>query len=263
MRLPGRGAFHLTTSAGTQNYIYYVVSQTEWVAIDSDAAGPSVLVDIQQQQLAGAHGTVHKRLSQGTGAYRVGWHRPAGNVPSAAVGVATFDGAGNIARTDGVSGYYTDESDGGNLSTVQYATGTYNVDPTCGPIQQTCGRVTVNLTGAGTQPVWYLVRPNQAFALDTNAGVIRNLATAIGSPGGFTIAALLGSYLGVTITPVLPSVTNELDVAITPCCGGVWDQKFDAAGPFGQVDQASFSGAYDCGGTVPACVRGWHGSGTF
>ena len=249
----GRGTFHLTTSDGTQNYIYYVVSQTEWVALDSDADGPNVLVDIQQQQLGGAHGLFTNGSLKGQALIELDGIA-SGNVPSAAVGVATFDGAGNIARTDGVSGYYTDQSDGGNLSTVQYTTGTYNVDPTCGPIQQTCGRVTVNLTGAATQPVWYLVSSNQAFALDTNAGVTYGTLQPQSAPtGGFTIAALLGSYLGVTITPVLPSVANELDVAITPCCGGVWDQKYDAVGQYGQVNQASFSGAYDCGGTVPAC----------
>ncbi len=259
----GRGTFHLTTSAGTQNYVYYVVSPTEMVALDSDADGPSVLVDLRQQQLGGASGAFTNASLKGQSLIELDGIA-SGNVSSAAVGVATFDGAGNIARTDGVSGYYTDQSDGGTLSTVQYTTGTYNVDTSCGQIQQSCGRVTVNLPGAPTQPVWYLISANLGFALDTNPGVAYGTLQPQSAPtGGFTIAALLGSYLGVTITPVLPSVANELDVAITPCCGGVWDQKYDAVGQYGQVNQASFTGAYDCGGTAPACGTAGTALGRF
>ena len=42
-------------------------------------------------------------------------------------------------------------------------------------------------------------------------------------------------------------MTNELDVSITPCCGGIWNQQFDASGPNGTVNQAFFGGAYNCG----------------
>jgi hypothetical protein len=178
-----------------------------------------------------------------------------GSGPSAAIGVATFDGAGNIARTDGLNGYYTDESDGGTVSTVAYPSGTYNVDPTCGLITQACGRVTVTLTGAPTQPIWYLVNTNQAFALDTNPGVMSGTLQVqnVPTPNGFSVASLLGSYLGNTITPVSSSVTNELDVALTPPPGGIWRQSYDYSGPIGQGSQGSFVGSYDCGGTAPLC----------
>lgn len=181
--------------------------------------------------------------------------------PSAAVGVVAFDGNGNIVgptATDGtvLSGYYTDESDGGTLSTVQYTSGTYNVDATCGLLTTPCGRVTVNLAGAPTQPVWYLSSANQAFAVDTNPSVMAGTLQLQSVPGSlFNIGAILGSYLGVTITPTTPEVTNELDVSITPPNPKktIWDQTFDSSGPFGQATQYPFSGSYNCGGTVPAC----------
>ena len=173
-------------------------------------------------------------------------------VPSAAVGVATFDGAGNIARTDGLSGYYTDESDGGTLNTVQYPSGTYNVDAnlrTDSPAVRTRHR---EPDRSASQPVWYLVSTNQAFALDTNAAVMaRNTSAAtVPTPNGFTFATLLGTYLAGTITPVLPSVTNELDVAEHALPRRNLGLRTTIQWTNRQVP-GSFLGAYDCGGTPP------------
>lgn len=251
----GRGTYSITTASGTADYVYYVVSNTELVSVGTDASGNVALADLLAQQLAGASGSFSNATLLGQSVVELNGLTSNGATPSAAIGVATFDGAGNIARTDGLNAYYTDESDGGTLSTVQYTGGTYNVDATCGAISQPCGRVTVNLTGAPTQPVWYLVSTDQAFALDTNTGVMSGTlqAQAVPSPGGFTLASLLGSYLGSTITPASPGVTNELDVAGTPPPGGVWRQIYDYSGPFGQGSQSSFAGTYGCGGTPPAC----------
>jgi len=258
----GRGTYSLTTSSATTNFTYYVVSQTELVAVETDSGGPMILVDLLQQQTVGASGQFSNASLKGQSVVELnGIATSIGpTTPSAAVGVVAFDGAGNIAgplATDGtqLAGYYTDESDGGTLSTVQYPTGTYNVDATCGPINQPCGRVTVNLAGAPTQPVWYLSTTNQAFALDTNASVMAGTLQAQSVPQNqFVIGSILGSYLGVTLTPVTQDVVNELDVALTPSfTSPVWRQTFDASGPFGQTTQFPFNGSYTCGGTVPAC----------
>jgi hypothetical protein len=251
----GRGTFSLTTStAVTYNYVYYVVSSTELVAIDIDAPYPT-LVDLQQQQIAGTLGKFSNASLNGQTLIQLnGLASSNGSlVPSAAVGVVTFDGAGNIVRTDGISGYYTDESDGGVVAPVQYGAATYNVDATCGSIQS-CGRVTVTLPAGAPGEVWYLVSDDQAFVLGTSGAVMSGSFQSQSVPtNGFNVGSILGSYLANTITPVLPSVTNELDVSITPCCGGIWDQQFDASGPFGTVNQAFFSGGYNCGATFPNC----------
>jgi hypothetical protein len=252
----GRGTYSITTASGTANYVFYSVSTTELVALSTDAAGPFALVDLLSQQVVGASGSFSNATLSGQSVVALNGLTSSGTAPSAAIGVATFDGAGNIARTDGLNAYYTDESDGGTLSTVTYPSGTYNVDPTCGLITQPCGRVTVSLTGAPTQPVWYLVNTNQAFALGTDSGVMSGTlqAQTVPSPNGFSTASILGSYLGNTITPVSSSVTNELDVALTPPNpkAAVWLQNYDFSGPIGQ-GQGSFTGGFDCGGTPPAC----------
>ncbi len=250
----GRGTYSLTTSSGTANYVYYVVSSTELVSIDTDSSGPATLADVLQQQAAGSLGFTNTSLTGQTLIQLNGLATSNGSlVPSAAVGVVTFDGAGNIARTDGNSGYFTDESDGGAVSAVQYTSGTYSVDTNCGTLHG-CGRVTVTLPGAPAQPVWYLVTLDQAFVLDTSPAVMTGSFQSQSVPAtGFNVGSILGSYLGSTITPVLPSVTNELDVSITPPPAGNWNQQFDSSGPNGTVSKAMFAGGYNCGATIPNC----------
>lgn len=207
----GRGTYSLTTSSATTNFTYYIVTPTEIVAMETDAGGPYTLVDLLQQQNAGASGMFTNASLTGQSVVNLdGIATSMGpTTPSAAIGVVAFDGNGNIVgptATDGtvLPGYYTDESDGGTVSTVQYTTGTYNVDATCGPVNQPCGRVTVNLSGAPTQPVWYLSAPNQAFAVDTNPGVMAGNLQVQNVPGTlFNIGAILGSYLGVTLTQLV------------------------------------------------------------
>jgi hypothetical protein len=71
----------------------------------------------------------------------------------------------------------------------------------------------------------------------------------------FNIGAILGSYLGVTVTPTSPDVTNEVDVAVTPPNpkATIWRQTFDASGPFGQTSEFPFTGSYNCGDAIPNC----------
>ncbi len=151
----GRGTYSLTTSSGTTNFTYYLVTSTELVSMETDSGGPFTLVDLIPQQNAGASGQFNNASLKGQSVVELDGIATSisPTSPSAAIGVVAFDGNGNIAgptATDGtvLPGYYTDESDGGTLSTVQYATGTYNVDPTCGLINQPCGRVTVNLASS-------------------------------------------------------------------------------------------------------------------
>ena len=98
----GRGTYSLITNAGTMNYVYYVVSSTELVAIDADTSGPFTLVDVLQQQVAGVGNFSNGSLVGQSLIDLSGLATSNGSlVPSAAVGVVSFDGAGNIVRTDG------------------------------------------------------------------------------------------------------------------------------------------------------------------
>jgi len=257
----GRGTLSLATSSGTSHYVYYVVSGKELVGMGTDTGGPATLLSILEQQLPGASGSFSNMSLMGQSVIQIDgiFNNNGTPAPSAAEGVAAFDGNGNIKgplAADGTQlpGYYTDESDAGTLTAVQYQTGTYNVDATCGPIQSPCGRVTVMLAGTQTPPVWYLVTPNQAFSIGTDAKVMQGSLQPQSVPmSGFTLPSLLGSYLGGTLTPVLSSVSNELDVAGTPPPGGIWQVTYDSNGPNGIMNQQMLTANYDCFGTIPAC----------
>jgi hypothetical protein len=180
-------------------------------------------------------------------------------LPDAAVGVATFDGNGNITRSgiDSLPGYFTDENNGGTISQNSDCVSgvdscTYNVDPTCGPNGSIayCGRVTVALTSNGQpvqyQPVWYLVTKNQGFVVGTDPLVTSGqFNPQSGAP--FTLAPFFGSYLGGTLTPTSSNVTNEIDAAsATLSPSGVFANTYQTNG-LGGIVANSFTGAYDCG----------------
>ncbi len=250
----GRGTASLTTASGTSNYAYYVISNTELAAVEIDSGGPYTLLSIMQQGASGTiGGTSFTNASlKGQSVMQLNAVNPNGGspLPDVSVGVASFDGNGNISRTDGLPGFYTDENNGGTILQNSFGTATspatYNVDPTCATLTSACGRVTV--AGIGTDnPVWYLVNTNQAFVVGTDPNVTAgSFSQQSGAP--FTIGAFLGSYLGGTTDPVLASVTNEVDVALTPPPGGILSLKYETSGPGGPQGAASLTAYYDCSG---------------
>jgi hypothetical protein len=248
----GRGTATLTTAAGTTNYAYYVVSSTELIAVETDNA-PLALLDMLQQGAAGTTGggSISNTTLDGQALMQLNALNPNGGTPTpdVSVGIATFDGAGKIARNppkymDGLPGFFTDENNGGTLTQNAFS-GTYNVDPTCGPLTSACGRVTV--TGIGAyQPVWYLVGDNRGFVVGTDPSVTSgSFQQQSGAP--FFLGNLLGSFLGGTSDPVLSSVTNEVDAALTPPPGGLFLVNYETSGPNGPQGQQKFLGPYNCG----------------
>lgn len=257
----GRGTANLITGAGTTNYSYYVVSATQLIAVEMDSAGPATLMTILQQGAGGTTGggSLSNSSLLGQAVMQLNAVNTSGGtpVPDVSAGVATFDGAGNIARTDGLPGFFTDENNGGSILQNSFGTAaspaTYNVDATCPGFTSTCGRVTV--TGLGPppnppQPVWYLVNTNQGFVVGTDPSVTAGSFQMQNVPqSGFTIASLLGAYLGSTSDPVLASVTNEVDVATTPPPGGIFSVNYETSGPGGPQAEQNFFGPYNCGNT--------------
>ena len=245
----GRGTLTLNAGSGTYNYVFYIASANELVGVETDTGGPMTVIDIVQQQSAGISGgnlSVCKQSACQSVMGVDGATAGGAPVPVAANGVLSFDNNGNITRTDGLPAYYTDQNVGGTVSQVTYASGTYSVDATCGSITTPCGRVTVNLSGATTQPVWYLTAAGQAFVLGTDTDVeYGSMQSQTGFP--FTAGSFLSSYLGATLTPVLPSVTNRVDVAVTPFPGGTLNGTYNGNGPGGIASQVAYIDNYDCG----------------
>ncbi len=247
----GRGTAQLTTAAGTTNYTYYVVSATQLIAVEMDSGGPATLMTILQQGAGGTTGggSLGNSSLKGQAVMQLNALNSV-QAPDVSVGVATFDGMGNISRagTDGLPGFFTDENNGGTVTQNSYS-GTYNVDPTCPGFTTTCGRVTV--TGLGTyQPVWYLINTNQGFVVGTDPSVTSGSFQQQNVPqSGFTIASLLGAYLGSTSNPVTSDVTNQVDVATTPPPGGIFSVNYESSGPDGPQPEQNFFGPYNCGNT--------------
>jgi Putative Ig domain len=261
----GRGTLTLTIGSNSNTYAYYVASSTELIAVETDAGGPMTLVDLLQQQGAGITGGLSLCMTTSSncqGALNLSGTVATGgsSVPEAEVGVTTFSSCtgspcvGNFMRSDSLPPYYVDQSVGGTYNPVSYTGGTYSIDATCGPNNPNpCGRVTLNLQGPANQPVWYLSANSQAFIVGGDADVLQGSLQPQSPPtGGFSLPALLGSYLGGTITPTLSSITNELDVAGTPPPGGIWDQNYETSGPGGPQTGLNLMGTYNLDPTYGA-----------
>ncbi len=249
----------------SNSFVYYVASSGELIAVETDSGGPVTLVDIMEQQSAGVSGglLLCKSGSNCQAAVQLDGTASSGSstVPEVELGVASFSSctgtpcAGNFMRSDSLPPYYVDQSVGGTLNSVSYPSGTYSIDATCGPMYSTpCGRVTLNLQGPAHQPVWYLVTTSQAFVVGGDADVLQGSLQPQSPPStGFSLASFVGSYLGGTITPVLPTVTNEVDVAITPPPmpgqPAFWDLKYETSGPGGPQTGLSL----DCTSGMPGC----------
>jgi hypothetical protein len=112
---------------------------------------------------------------------------------------------GQFNAVNGTFSLTSDQNSGGTL-TSPAGSGTYSV--------ATNGRVT--LTGSGFQnslPVLYLVQPNQAFIIGTDAAVSFGfMAQQSGLP--FLPTSLSGTYSGGSLAPVDTSVSNVVSIAV-------------------------------------------------
>ncbi|MGA8877192.1 MAG: Ig domain-containing protein [Candidatus Korobacteraceae bacterium] len=249
----GRGTLTLNINGQAYNYAYYTTVSTtnELIAVETDDGGPQTIVTLLPQEAGGITGSFSNTslTCKGPGACVVIQQDGLNSSgPDASIGVATFDGNGNITRTgiDSLPGYFTDENNAGTASQNSYD-GTYSVDSTCGSITTACGRVTVTLTSNGQpiqyQPIWYLVTKNQAFTVGTDPAVSSGqFSPQSGAP--YQLLSLLGSFLGGTVDPTSQSVTNETDVAGTPPPGGVWAVIYDSNGPGKLQTNQTFNGPY-------------------
>jgi len=248
----GRGTATLMVGSNPVDYVYYIVSSNETIAVSSDSGAPATLVDILQQQAAGVGGGLvlckSGDMCQGT----LQLDGVSSTQPEVELGVASFASCsgspcvGNFMRSDSLPPYYVDQDIAGSFNPISYASGTYSIDATCGTnFPNPCGRVTLNLQGPTNQPVWYLVTTTQAFVVGSDADVLKGTLQAQSPPsGGFSLPNLLGSYLGGTVTPTIPNITNEIDVAGTPPPGGTWSQGYQLSGPGGTQTGLSFMGPY-------------------
>src|SRR5271157_6089478 len=216
----GRGTMALTVGSSTIDYAFYVVTlggvSNELAAVQIDPVSSRAsltLASILKQGAAGSAGgtTFTKASLKGVAVTELNAvsNNSGTLAPDISVGLANFDGAGNITS------YTFDENDGGALTAPSQNsyTGTYTVDPKT-------GRATVSLTGVANQPVqpvWYLVSANTGSNLAFVVGTDPNVTAGSFEPqagSSFTDVSLFGNFYGGTSTPVLSTVTNEVDAAV-------------------------------------------------
>ncbi len=176
----GRGSMTLNLgSSGTTNVVFYVVSDTQLLALETGTAvqvAPVVTGQILQQ----ASGNYDAGSLSGASIIGLQWRDLTfvGNLgPVAEVGRLTWDGNGNLQLN-------ADENDLGSMTSPAYS-GTYSVAPN--------GRVTLSAGGELNSAIIYLTGPNQGFVVgpgeDVSYGAVFNQS---GSP--FT--NLAGTFLG-------------------------------------------------------------------
>src|SRR5664280_2673123 len=226
----GRGTASLSVNrAQAENFSYYLVSATEMVQVSTDqvsATSPLTLTSVLRTVSAGA-GFTNVAL-KGVSVLQSNGVNPNGGSPEA-IGVAgLFTGDGT---TDG-NGFGNatllfDQNTGGTLVQQQVTGGQYNVN-------QLNGRVTLNGFG-GTPPVLYLVNVKQAFVIGTDGNATSGvLAPQIASTTGVPLStsSVLGAYVGGSVTPVLPAVTNQVDWLFADGNGNISISQ-DSSGPGG------------------------------
>ncbi len=251
----GRGTAQFTVGSITLHYAYYVVAPAagklfpSMLAVQTDAVSsgaPLTLASITERGPAGGGTTIFSNLflnaTQGgnpNGAvFQLNAVSSSGGtpVPDISLGLGNFDGNGNITS------YLFDENNGGVLSQPSYTNATYSVD-------KITGRVVVS--GLGTySPVWYLVGFNTGFVVGTDPSVTSGVFEPQTVSQPIYIVSLYGNFYGGTASPVLPSVTTEVEAAVAsppppPGAGnGTFIATYDASGSGGIQMNQMFSGAF-------------------
>jgi len=246
----GRGTASLSVNrAQAENFSYYLVSATEMVQVSTDqvsATSPLTLTSVLRTVSAGA-GFTNVAL-KGVSVLQSNGVNPNGGSPEA-IGVAgLFTGDGT---TDG-NGFGNatllfDQNTGGTLAQQQVTGGQYNVN-------QLNGRVTLNGFG-GTPPVLYLVNVKQAFVIGTDGNATSGvLAPQIAGTTGVPLStsSVLGAYVGGSVTPVLPAVTNQVDWLFADGNGNISISQ-DSSGPGGPQSN-QFAATYQVDATGRALI---------
>jgi hypothetical protein len=247
----GRGTASLTINSGpAQNFSYYMVSPRELIQVSIDQVSdtsPVTLTSVLREASTGA-GFTNVAL-RGASVQQTNGVNPNGGSPMAIGAAGLFTGDGT---TDG-NGFGNatllfDQNAGGTLAQQQIAGGQYKVSPLT-------GRVTLNGFG-GTPPVLYVVSPNQAFLVGSDANVTSGvLAPETAGTTGVPLndVAVLGPYVGGSVLPVLPAVTNQVDWLFSDGNGNI-NISQDSSGPGGPQSR-QFNVTYTVDATGRALVE--------
>jgi len=187
----GRGTATITTSQGTTNYSFYVISATQLLVMEIDSGTtPLVSGSILQQ----APGPFSNSSLNGNSILATTALANSTQTQSQ-VGIVTTNGGGGLS-------FSANENTGGALSTPSSTTGSYAVTSN--------GRAALTNSGIATpDPVLYLVSTNEAFIVGTDPAVTFGFMEPQTSP--FTLAT---TYAGGSLAPVQSSASDQVDIAV-------------------------------------------------
>ena len=209
----GRGTATITTTQGTTNYAFYVVSKTQLLMIETDSvAGGNPLVG----------GSI---LAQpGNGQFNDG------SLNATSVFQTTALQTSTVAQTQ-IGLYVTNGSGGSSLSSdlntggqLTSASSQCTQSDPCTYTVATNGRVTLSNSGfQNSQPVLYLVVPNEAFIIGTDTNVTFGFMEVQSVPqqGYFSNTSLAGTYAGGSIAPAEAIINNEVSAAAADGAGNL------------------------------------------
>ena len=228
----GRGTATLITNGSlTTHYAYYIVSSGQIIMVSTDPISPA---NLTLWSIARQSSTAFTDASlNGVGVVELNGTDVIGGSPvsEAEAGLLTTDGMGGGSLS-------IDQNDGGMLNQFS-SSGTYNVAAN--------GRVTLSSSFQTNPPILYLVSQNQAFVVGTDSLVTSGILDAQSGGPPFTNSSIIGTYLGGTVTPVLPSVTNAVSWAFADG-GGHINLSLTTSGPSGP-GSSQFQGTYQLDGT--------------
>jgi hypothetical protein len=238
----GRGTLAITVTgvAGTFHDVLYVVSSSEALFMTSDPQTAGAILAGQALLQSGAPFAANP-LSGAYVGYQSGLN-PSGTSPVSRTTLLLLTASGiNITGNQL-------RNDGGSFQSKSIGTGiTYSVAPS--------GRMIVSGGGGGGGPIFYLVSPNQAFAVGTGSTVDTGFFQSQ-TGGPFTNASATGTYAFGTIEPVLANSSENLGVAtfnpVTTTINVIDDQNGNGSQNLGGTQSFNYSIDPTGLGTIPS-----------
>jgi hypothetical protein len=238
----GRGTLAITVTGvtGTFHDVLYVVSSSEALFMTSDPQTAGAILAGQALLQSGAPFAANP-LSGAYVGYQSGLNT-SGTSPVSRTTLLLLTASGiNITGNQL-------RNDGGSFQSKSIGTGiTYSVAPS--------GRMIVSGGGGGGGPIFYLVSPNQAFAVGTGSTVDTGFFQSQ-TGGPFTNASATGTYAFGTIEPVLANPSDDLGVATftpaTTTINVIDDQNGNGSQNLGVTQSFNYSIDPTGLGTIPS-----------
>jgi hypothetical protein len=209
----GRLIFKFTTGT-LGNAVLYIVSANHALLMTTDAESSNGLLS-GEMQLQSSTSFSNSDL-KGTAVYYLEDQGQTTGDSRATIGLASFDGAGNLTVVS------QDKNDSGVHSNKANQKGlTYSVTAN--------GRVTI--TGANNPQACYLLSTTSGFLMETSGGTSAGFVEAQ-SGGPFSAASISGNYIFGVAPPAVPASVVSSGVA-TSTGGGTLNVTSDESGQLG------------------------------